>query len=388
MGNANPFTINPIKKKKNFVGRKDLIDEVTNMLSKQQSCHIVGERKSGKTSFLYRMAEEFMRRKDTEFVYLDMQLVPYGPEELLGRIAHDIDGSQSSKEMDYAEFESFISDKRVILAFDEISASMGNEKIDNDFFEFLRAISSNFEIAYLTTHREKLYNITKDHPTFSSPFFNYSINFDIGYFTEKESEELIKKGGKEFFNDYRDWIIERAHYHPFLLQLICLILYGYQRKSNEDRKPILPSVEEMAYRTLEDHFKYWYYNSSQKEQRVLKTISEKKNTSIEEESIVSYLEKRLLVYRKKDRCYLVSPFFKRIIEREKKEEEPEETPLSPLSQYYWIILLFLAFGALVSYRMEEPIFFLSYIGLIILIPMGRVYRVMKKKVLNWRHQDD
>ena len=320
MTKKNPFTISPIKEKEEFIGRKDLIDQVADMLSIQQCCHIIGERKSGKTSFLYRIAEEFKERGDIKFIFLDMQrLRSYGPEEILGRIAHLIDADLPEKEMDHREFENLISGKQVILAFDEIAAILESKRMNSDFFDFLRALSTNSNVAYLTTHTDELYGIAKN---VSSPFFNYFRNFYLEYFTEKESKELIRKGGVEFLNNYGKWIIEKAYYHPFLLQLISLVLFEYYEEKKEEEY-MFSNTEKEVYRTLKGHFEYWYDKSSGKEQNLLRRISRKEHISAEEESAISNLKRRLLIYKKNDKYYLVSPFFERTIKL-KKEKEMEE----------------------------------------------------------------
>ena len=366
MTEKNPFTINPIKKKEEFIGRENLISDIKNSLLRQENCHIVGERKSGKTSFLYRMAEEYKEEGDTKFVLLDMQqLKPYSPEEILGRIAHCIDEDQPEKEMSYREFWNFINERKVILAFDEISALLENEKIDIGFFEFLRAILSDSEIVFLTTHREGLYEIAKNNPQISSPFFNVFRNFHLGYFTEKESKELIQKGDKKFLKEYGEWILEKAYYHPFLLQLTCLTLFDYYKRNGEDKESIFSSAEEEIYRTLEDHFKYWYKRSLEDEKRVLgKIVTRKGKISKDEENIAQHLEKRLLIYKKDDRYHLVSPFFKRVIKVEKKV----------LNLNYWMILLFLVFGLILSWSMKDVLFLVFYVSSLVAASVALIYR--------------
>jgi hypothetical protein len=380
----NPFTINPIKKKEEFIGRENLISDVKNSLLRQECCHIVGERKSGKTSFLYRMAEEFKKNQDIKFVFLDMQrLGSYGPEGILGRIASCIDENQSKEKMGYRDFENFIKNKKVILAFDEISAIVGNEKIDIGFFDFLRAISSNFDVVFLTTHRRGLYETVKTHPMVSSPFFNYFRNFHLGYLTKKESKELIQKGGKEFLHNYGGRIIERAYHHPFLLQLICLILFKQYKGKKEDEESIISNTEEEVYKTLEGHFRYWYDKSSEEEKSLLEKISRKENISAEEGNAAINLEKRLLVYRKNDRYHLVSPFFKKIIKSKEEKKEKEDTPIS---QYYWIILLFLVFGFILSVKMRDPLFLVFYAVLILIIfvtSAGKLIATLKRLGGRW-----
>jgi hypothetical protein len=401
MTKGNPFTINPIKEKKEFIGRKNLIDQVADMLFTQQCCHIVGERKSGKTSFLYRIAEEFKGR-DFEFVFLDMQqLKRCGPEEIFGRIAHSIDASLPEKEMNHNEFEDFINGRKVIVAFDEMSAIMGSKKLNNDFFEFLRAILTNFDIVYLTTHTEELYETTKG---VSSPFFNYFRNFYLGYFTNKESEELIQKGGRDFFSNYGEWILEKAYYHPFLLQLSCLILFEHHKENKEDKESMFLATEKEAFETLEGHFKYWYNKSSEEEKRVLESISREENISTGDESVVSKLERRLLVYNKNGRSHLVSPFLEKVMEEktknkmgeeleektkkieeefeEKKKKIEQEFEETPLSRYYLIILCFLVGGLVVSIKIKDAIFQLFYISFIIMISVALIYRRIGK-VIQW-----
>lgn len=370
MTEENPFTINPIKKKEEFIGRENLISDVKNSLSRQENCHLVGERKSGKTSFLYRMAEEYKGEEDMKFVLQDMQqFKPYSPEEILGRIAHCIDADLPEKKMNYREFWNFINDKKVILAFDEISALVENEKIDIGFFEFLRAISSNSEIVFLTTHRGGLYEITKEYPKISSPFFNIFRNFHLGYFTEGESEELIRKGGEEFLEEYKEWILERTYYHPFLLQLTCLTLFDYHKENEKDKKSIYSSTEEDIYKTLEYHFEYWYERSLEDEKRVLEEIvSRKGRISRDKESIAEHLEKRLLIYKKANKYHLVSPFFRRIVKVEKKL----------FDWNYLMILLFLVFGLILSYKMKDKLFLVFYVGSLAAASIGLIYRHFRR----------
>lgn len=366
MGKVNPFTINPIREKKDFIGRKHLIHQVADMLTRRQSCHIVGERKSGKTSFLYRMAEEFSRREDTKFVFLDMQrLKPYSSKEILGIIAHSIDENLSEKEMGYKAFADFIGNKKIILAFDEVSAIAESEKIGSDFFDFLRGILTDYNVVFLTAHREELYEMTKEHPMILSPFFNYFKNFDLGYFTKEEAEELIRKGGEKFFNDCKDWIIERAYHHPFLLQLLCLTLLEHYEENNEDIRSVFYSTEEEVYRTMESHFKYWYQKSSEDEKKVLgKVVSRKGKMSKDEEKTAQDLEKRLLIYKRIDRYHLVSCLLNRTIKVENRR----------IDQNYLILLISLIFGLLLSYDIKDPLFLTFYIGSIIAISAMLIYR--------------
>lgn len=326
MTEENPFTIDPIKKEKEFIGREDLISNVKDLLLRGKNCHIIGERKSGKTSFLYRIAEEYKREGDPKFAFLDMlQLDQDSPEEVLGKIANCIDADASRKEMEYEEFQDFIRDKKVILAFDEISALFKNEKIDSGFFKFLRAVSDNSNVVFLTTHREGLCKIEMMYPTDTSPFSNMFRSFRLGYFTEGESKELIRKGGEEFLKNYGKWIVQRTYHHPFLLQLVCLKLFKYYKKKKEYTESIFLNTEEEAYEVLESHLKYWYEKSSEEEKRILGKIvsreekgilgkinSGKGRISKNEESTAFHLQMRLLVYKSKNRYHLVSPFFEEI----------------------------------------------------------------------------
>ena len=392
MTEANPFTINPIRKKEEFIGRENLISDVKNSLSRQQNCHIVGERKSGKTSFLLRMAEEYGEEGDTRFVLLDMQrLNPYTPEEILGRIAHCIDANHPEKKMENKEFEDFIRDnrystehKKVILAFDEISALLKKKEVDSSFIEFLRGISGNFDIVFLTTHREGLYELTKKHPHISSPFFNVFRNFHLGYFTEEESEELIKKGGEEFLNEYKEWILEKAYYHPFLLQLTCLTLFDYheekkeekkkeekkkEEKKKEEKQVIFTSAAEEIYGTIKYHVEYWYEKCTEDEKSDLGEISSRKGKiSRDEESIAQHLEKRLLIYKEADRYHLVSPFFKKNIKVESKV----------FDWNYFIIPLFLAFGLILSWRMKDKLFMAFYVSSILAFLVILFWRLLRR----------
>ena len=65
---------------------------------------------------------------------------------------------------------------------------------------------------------------------------------------------------------------------------------------------------------------------------------------------------------------MVSPFFKRIIKLEKRG----------FDWNYWIILLFLVFGLVLSYKMDDKLFLAFYIGSIVAVSVALIWREVRR----------
>ena len=289
----NPYiTRNPVKDPSGFYGRDGTITRIFNDIArKQMQSHcIIGERRIGKTSLLYQLIHDEVQEryiKNLEpfiFVRTDIPLFPDAPPAVFfDEWAEDISKISQQvppEEPGYLSFRKFLRDVtdmgyKIIVLLDEFEASSGNENLDRGFFEFLRALTQNYDISFILFSRtplQYLLRMEKFSNIFSSPFFN-TLNISyLGFLKETEAKSLVVEPAQKVgtdMTDFTDFILEQAYYHPFLLQLLSSIVFDYKKSSDTNRKKIL---NEFKIQT-EEFFTYLWKHSDPDEQEALKKLA-------------------------------------------------------------------------------------------------------------------
>jgi hypothetical protein len=248
-GNSNPFFHRgPIRQREHFCGRADDIGQSLSLLRNGQNMALVGQRRIGKTSLLFHIADPVvfeahgLHRNEHLFVYLDgTELGHLSPDEVLGllldQLASTLSAARGSIELgrappgglSYRAFREAIlrvteSGLKPIYLFDEFESLAGNPHLGPRFFSGLRALSSQFDLSFVTASHESLLRLTyANTETLSSPFFNTFANLHLGLFSESEARELIETlathTGLDLPSQTIDHILELAGPHPLLLQL-------------------------------------------------------------------------------------------------------------------------------------------------------------------------
>ena len=252
----NPFTQREaIKDKRYFYGRQEELYQIFQMLDAAQSCSIVGERKSGKSSLLYyirnpEVLEEYGLPADQYFfVYFDFQLAAAVtktkfwqlvltdlakqlPDE---KLVAAITQTSERNEITFAEIRELIQEmsrgRRVVLLLDEFEYAARGEEFDVDFFSGLRSLSNSFNIAYVTASQENLLALHRGKEIAGSPFFNIFTEIKLGLLQKSEALELIgqiKSPVTPSLTDETDFILKKAGLHPYLIQIICYNLFNFK----------------------------------------------------------------------------------------------------------------------------------------------------------------
>ncbi|MGD2246774.1 MAG: ATP-binding protein [Candidatus Methanofastidiosia archaeon] len=328
----NPYiTRKPIKDSDGFFGRGEILKEIFEDIGwkKMQSRCIIGERRIGKTSLLYQIMNNEMQEKyfgkieSTILVRTDITLFPNAyPADFFEEWAKDI--SQVLKETlpeepGYLSFRKLVEnvtdeEYKIVILLDEFEATAYNDNLGKDFFEFLRALTQNYDISFILFGRVPLQYLMRDEKfssTFSSPFFNIINISYLGFLEEKEATKLVEEPAQEAgidITEYTDFILENTYHHPFLLQLLSSIVFDFKQSSNTNHEQIL---KEFKIQT-EDFFTYLWQHSNLDEQEALKKLAlQDKDIS---QIILNKLDRRSLLTKDKDKifCPLFEEFIKKI----------------------------------------------------------------------------
>ncbi len=346
---ANPFTFgNPITNAARFVGRAHQIEQVYSRLRNVEfeSSSIVGERRMGKTSLLYHLADTQVSRAhglDPEryhFVYVDLALVDAMTtparlwQYLLGRLktlapAIEIDAQEIALD-NFALAEFFdrldAQGQYVVLLLDEFENVTRNANFGPDFFYGLRSLAIHHKLALITSSRRELIELTHSDEIRSSPFFNIFANINVRLFNAEQTRQLIANALEDdticFDENEIAALLELAGPHPFFLQAASHFLYeAYAQNLNE---PARANFWQREFRKqAAPHLAEYWRQSDDKEKIVLAALAllEQPASAREfdakqlralyarSERVLAHLDKRGLVRRRQEQFVPFSAFF-------------------------------------------------------------------------------
>jgi hypothetical protein len=190
------------------------------------SVSVVGERRIGKSSLLYHVAQLGTERLGADYVcyYLDLQRV-LSTAEFYARACAALDAEGDT----HLDFERAIAGKKVVLCLDEFEQVVGNRAFGPDFFSVLRSLAQTGELALVVATQHTLPDLYRDGAIPTSPFFNIFTLLRLGPLSEAEARELVKQPaervGHAFSEDDVNFILNLAGAHPYRLNVAAALLY-------------------------------------------------------------------------------------------------------------------------------------------------------------------
>ncbi len=373
---TNPFTFgNPIKDPTRFYGRTADIRQIINRLlsSAHESTSVIGERRIGKTSLLYHLANPESSTKlgltPDKFclVYVDFQgLTDITPtrfwQRVLKKMARSvcdeslkpsIEKLLEQNDFDLFDLEDLFQESQdkgltIVLLMDEFEYVTENPNFKSDFFGGLRALAIHHGVALIPATRRELVDLCHSDEIKGSPFFNIFANVVLRPFNRSEVNVLLEgytqNNELALMPQEKDFIWELAGGYPIFVQMAGhYLLDGRAQGLSGDAltKFAVSSLDQQA----EAHYTYLWSHCSESEKITLlilltlgmqkptkKTIPNMDNLTRlrarAPQDLVA-LGKRGMVVESDDRYRLFSPSFERWIRQEivaaPGEEETETT---------------------------------------------------------------
>jgi hypothetical protein len=353
-GDCNPFFLRgPIRQREYFCGRADEIGESLGLLRNGQNVALVGQRRIGKTSLLFHIADPAvfephgLHPGQHLFVYLDgTELGDLSPDEVLGlwldrlRAALPDTGrplglrQPPASELSYRSFREAIvqvteAGLKPIYLLDEFESLAGNPYLGPRFFSGLRALSSQFDLSFVTASRESLLALTyANAETLSSPFFNTFANLRLGLFATSEAQSMVETlaahAGLDLPSQTIDRILGLAGPHPLLLQIAAfhaVELWGEEGWHADGDAEWRRRFSAEA----ESHFEYYWRHLTDGDHYALAALPLAREDEAQREAI-RRLEQACLIRRKKQGYDYLSPAFEEFVRR---QSVPDVVQLGP-----------------------------------------------------------
>lgn len=314
----------PLQSEQMFVGRQDVFAFIReHLLGKYQNNIIVlhGQRRTGKSSILYRLGSELAGTHVC--VLVDMQgKAARGEVDFLYSIADDIVYTLENRgiKVDLPERKAFeespefffrsrflrgvydaLGEKNLLLMFDEfeeLQKRVEDGKLSADIFPYLRNLMQHerrLDFIFAGTH--KLEELAAE---YWSILFNIAIYHKITFLEMPEITRLVTAPVLPYGMEYDPLAVQRIYQvasgHPYFTQVVCHELVAYH---NETRRSYITvsDVEAALERILERgeaHFKYIWAESTVPQRLVLMALAERLETedAATVEDVAAILERR------------------------------------------------------------------------------------------------
>ncbi|MBN1484306.1 MAG: hypothetical protein JXA37_06245 [Chloroflexia bacterium] len=339
----------PLKTDKMFFGRQDVFDYVQeHLLGTYQNNIIVlhGQRRTGKTSVLYRLQEVM---KDTHYaVLLDVQGIAARSEAeffyaLSDEIAYALErGGIEIDPPELADFESqpelsfrsrflrpiypTLGGRHLLLMFDEFEELQRHVEqgyLGAEVFTFLRNLMQHeVPLDFIFSGTHKLEDLAAE---YWSILFNIATYKKISFLERKDADRLIMDPVAPYGMEYDPLAVDHIYAvtagQPFLCQLVCHEMVAYHNEMERSYLTVadVDAVLERIAERGEAHFKYIWDGSDGAARAVLLALaellehgqaatleevlelSERRNRSLEREQALSALmrlESRDIMQRK------------------------------------------------------------------------------------------
>jgi PAS domain-containing protein len=347
-GHTNPFFHRgPIRQRGYFCGRIDPVGQSLSLLRNGQNVAVLGQRRIGKTSLLFHLTDPVvfethgLQRGEHLFLYVDAtELGDLSADEVLGLLLDQLASALAAaghalelirpppKGPSYRAFREAIVQVsgmglKPIYLVDEFESLAENPHLGPRFFSGLRALSSQFDLSFVTASRESLLRLTYAHAeTLSSPFFNTFANLHLGLFSESEArglvETLASQAGLDLPSPLIDRTLELAGPHPLLLQIAAfhaVELWGQKGWQPEEPASLRVEWRRRFMAEAESHFEYYWRHLTDDDRYALVTLPLSQQEEAQREAI-RRLEQGCLIRRSEQGYTYLSPAFEEFVRRQ------------------------------------------------------------------------
>ncbi|MGD9099592.1 MAG: AAA-like domain-containing protein, partial [Anaerolineae bacterium] len=239
----NPYSYGPtVTNPDMFFGRETELETLCTRLRNMQSTSVVGLRRIGKSSLLYRMSQTLQDKLGERYVplYIDLQdarfrTVASFVQTITGELNTQMGGILTVSDVtDMSSFSKMLerldrTDIRPVLYLDEFEEFMQHHEEFNDkFLEALRALGGRSRLAMVTASRMPLADLIRTRGL-TSPFYNIFSQIELELL-EPDAAQALRRAPFEreeiaFSPEDEALVEELGGRHPFYLQMACHYLY-------------------------------------------------------------------------------------------------------------------------------------------------------------------
>ena len=264
------FDIGPVRTPTQFFGRKKESREVLDLLCQRQNISVEGPAKTGKTSFLLHVAHPQVRAQyglaeEQVFVHLDSRsLAGHDQSQCYLAISEEIvrqarstesvgeaigialekAAREAGSELAYLRLRTLCqaaqdNGLKLVLVLDDFEFLADRFRSEHRFFSALRALFTNYQVAYLVSSQLPLHALEQAIPE-ASPFFNTFYRFTLEPLAPEDSRDLVVtllgRAGVEFSQLSVDCILELGKGEPYHLKKALHIAFKVWQESQGQLK--------------------------------------------------------------------------------------------------------------------------------------------------------
>lgn len=339
-----------IRNSRDFYGRRREVARLYARVaaSPPQSVSVTGERRIGKSSLLWFLAQpentarQLPNPDQLIFIFLDFQenqdmniedfcaalLRPLKDRLASSNITSDNSYDALLKSVQQLDAQGL----KLAVLLDEFETVTQNPNFNARFYAFLRSLANRYNVAYITASRRPLQYFCHTKEIANSPFFNIFSSLHLSGLTLEEALELITAPSKAAgipLESYADFLLEVGGTYPFFLQVACSMLFEYLQTGGaldtSGREAVCQSILE----EVEPHFHYILERMAESEQRVCRRIIEGQGLGLPERTTLRSLIQQGYVLESPEGPRLFSSLFAEFI----RESQPQPRPQQPQDQY-------------------------------------------------------
>ncbi len=257
-----------------FYGRSESLERTAARIGAPtpQSISLVGERRAGKSSLLWHLAQPEIHSRLLDeperyvFLMMDFQgqqhLDQPGFCRVFGEQLSEVAALDLPELANLSDLQSAVrklnqTDRRLICLFDEFEMITRNAEFSAPFFGFLRSLANTHPVAFVTASRRPLEALCHNEEIAESPFFNIFTQIHVGPMPAGEIQQLIAEPSETAglpLAPHAETITKLAGHLPFYVQIACSAAFDHlsHNEGSFDKR----AVERRFAEETNSHFRY------------------------------------------------------------------------------------------------------------------------------------
>jgi hypothetical protein len=265
------FHTGPITDPRDFVGRREQVQEVFERLNKAASTSLVGERHSGKTSVLHYLMTDAAQQafsfdaRGFVFVGLDarngIQDPPSYYSALMGALASQVPEAAPAVGREVRERHvkaalNRLAPRRLVLLLDEFELIACSDRFPIDFFRYQRGFTMEHEVCFVLATR-KILDRCCPADMVASQFPNIFATQYLGAFSEVDCDAFLYAASQRCdapLAAHKTELLDLAGRLPFFLQLASSLYVDVWRERGAISPEDTPGIKLRLAEILKPHF--------------------------------------------------------------------------------------------------------------------------------------